>query len=78
MKLINPRNKNIILEFDEDKTVIYNSSLKEAMETNGIVIPSYLIPTYQQEIVKLGDLMFQKAFRDIYFPQVFSHCIWED
>lgn len=78
MKLINPSNKNIILEFDEDKTVIYNPSLKEAMETNGIVVPPYLFPTYNQEVVRLGDLLFQKAFREIYFPQVLSHCIWDE
>lgn len=81
MKLIHLKSKFTVLEFRGEKTIIYDRILEKEMTMRGIVIPQAIRHEYSgKSSIRLGDREFQKAFKEIYFLQVFTpnHYRWED
>jgi hypothetical protein len=68
-----------VIEFDRDKTIIHNEFLKNMMEDFGIRIPALSRSAFNnQDIVKYPSPLFQRAFKEIYYPLVLNakHYIW--
>lgn len=71
---IKPTNavEHIIAEFDETKNtlVIKNSFIQKTLEKNGILIPNNQQSQYEgKSVIKPGDKLFNKAFKQIYSTQ---------
>jgi hypothetical protein len=67
-KLVNRHTKKPIVEFEGDKTIIYNKYLEHEMRNIGIPIPHGLRGIYHgKDYVRLGDDDFQKAFQEVYY-----------
>lgn len=78
MRLVNPNNGFVVLEFQGDQTIIHDKFLNAEMIKHGISIPAYLLKAYNnQEQVRLGDTLFQRAFKEIYYPFAMSRYIWK-
>lgn len=68
MKLVNVRTNQPLVDFQENKTVIYNKFLEHEMETLGIPIPHGLRGLFDgKDTVLLRDANFQKAFKEVYY-----------
>lgn len=67
-RLVNVHTNQPLIEFEGDKTVIYNKYLEHEMRELGIPIPHGLRGVYHgKECVRLEDEEFQKAFKEIYY-----------
>ena len=71
MKLVHTKLNFDVLEFNDDQTIIYDKHLKTEMEEIGIQIPFFIQKQYlNRSVIKLDDKLFQKAFKEVYYPFV--------
>jgi hypothetical protein len=81
MKLINIKSKFVVAEYKGETTIIHDRILEKEMRMRGIIIPSILQPEYGgKAVVRLNEKEFQKAFKELYFTQVFNpkNYHWEE
>jgi hypothetical protein len=81
MKLINIKLKFVVAEYRGEKTLIFDRVLDKEMALRGVTIPFALRAEYGgKNAVRTGEKEFQKAFKEIYFPQVFNpkNYRWEE
>lgn len=79
MKLIDPKTGFVVVEFNKTKTIFHNRFLHQEMKNHGIDIPSYLSKEYNNQTrVRLGDKLFRKAFKEVYYPSTMNSYIWEE
>lgn len=77
-QLINMQTSLPIVEFLEEKTIIYSKFLENEMRTIGISIPPGLRGVYQgKDNVRLEDQGFQKAFKEIFYLTSMDHGIFQ-
>lgn len=68
MRLINIKNKQLIVEFKEDDAIFHSKFLEHEMRDMGIWIPHGLRGVYQgRDCVYLGEEQFQQAFKEVYY-----------
>lgn len=68
MKLVNLKTNTTLVEFRESDTEIHDSVFNKEMIEHGIIIPHFLKNQYNnQTTVKKTDILFQKAFKEIYY-----------
>lgn len=73
MKLINLRLKFVVADYQGEKTLIHDRILLKEMTFRGVTIPYALRDEYGgKSAVRIGDKEFQKAFKELYFSQVFN------
>lgn len=73
MKLINLKSQFVVVEYCGDKTIINDRILEKEMILRGVAIPPPLRSEFNgKDSVRLDDKEFQKAFKEIYSPQVFN------
>jgi hypothetical protein len=73
MKLIHLKSGFIVVEYCDEKTVIYDRMLEKEMRFRGIAIPPALREMYQgKTTVRIDDKEFQKAFKELYTAQAFN------
>ena len=80
-KLINKKTQKPIVEFQQEKIIIYNKFLEQEMRSIGINIPHGLRGIYGKDYVRLDDPEFPKAFQEIYYlttmdPTTFQWLDW--
>ena len=77
-KLVNKKTEQTLVEFEGNKTLIYNKFLEKEMRHIGIPIPHGLRGIYNgKESVRLEDIEFQKAFQEIYYLTAMDHEIFK-
>ncbi|MBM3198815.1 MAG: hypothetical protein FJZ58_06135 [Chlamydiae bacterium] len=68
MKLVSITNHYPVVDFQEHQTVFYNKYLEKEMMEIGVIIPSFLQKQFAgKSVVKLGDVLFSKAFQEVYY-----------
>ena len=73
MKLINLRLKFVVADYQGEKTLIHDRILLKEMMFRGVIIPLALRIEYGgKSAVRIGDKEFQRAFKEVYFAQVFN------
>ena len=78
MKLVNFKTKCVLVEFHNDRAIFHDRFLERQMKLRGIAIPPHLREQYEQKtFVKLNDPLFQKAFKEIYYPTYLSSRSYE-
>ncbi len=81
MRLINTKTSKSLVEFHDDKTIIYNKFLESEMRSIGIPVPHGLRGVYHgKDSVHLGDTEFQQAFKEIYYLTAMDTVLfrWEE
>ena len=81
MKLINLKSGFVVAEYRGDKTIIHDRILEKEMTARGVAIPPPLRGEFNgKDAIRLSDKEFQRAFKEIYSPQVFNpkSYSWED
>ncbi len=81
MKLINLKSGFVVAEYRGDKTIIHDRILEKEMTARGVTIPPPLRAEFNgKDAIRLSDKEFQRAFKEIYSPQVFNpkSYSWED
>ncbi len=81
MKLINLKSGFVVAEYRGDKTIIHDRILEKEMTARGVAIPPPLRAEFNgKDAILLSDKEFQRAFKEIYSPQVFNpkSYSWED
>jgi hypothetical protein len=74
MKLIDTKNGKVVVEFKKQRAIFYNKYLEREMKKIGIVIPPGVRSFYEgKDCVVLGDPLFEKAFKEIYFLTCIDH-----
>lgn len=69
MQLVDKNTGKVIIEFKDEAVIFHSPFLEAQFEERGIPIPPALQPSFEgkQEIF-LGELLFQKAFVEVYLP----------
>ena len=81
MKLINQKSGFVVAEYQGENTIIHDRILAKEMAVRGVIIPPAIRSEYDgKSAVRLNDKEFQKAFKELYSPQVFNakNYRWED
>jgi hypothetical protein len=81
MKLIHRTSGFVVAEYREDQTIIHDRMLAQEMSVGGVAIPPPLKGQFNgKKNVLLGEKEFQRAFKQLYFPQVFNlkNYFWEE
>lgn len=78
VKLVNKKTGFVVVEFTNGKTTFYDRFLEPEMREMGIPVPPQLMAEYGgKENILLDDELFEKAFREIYFPYYIPQSIYE-
>jgi hypothetical protein len=80
MKFIHRKSGFVVAEYCGEETVIHDRILAEEMSVGGVAIPPVLEEEFNgKHTVFLSDKEFQRAFKQVYCPQVFNlkHYSWE-
>lgn len=78
--LIHRKTGFVVAEYRGEKTIIYDRVLEKEMALRGVVIPLLLREEYGGKTsVRSHEKEFQKAFKELYFHQVFNplNYLWE-
>ena len=71
MKLVNTDLDFTVLEFQGEEVKFNDNYMQREMEEIGIQIPHLLQGEYKNKrVIKLTDDLFQKAFKEVYYPLV--------
>ena len=78
MKLVNIKTNFVVVEFQKGKATFYDRILAAEMEESGVPIPDQLQREYGgKQAILLGDELFEKAFREIYYPYYIPASIYK-
>lgn len=73
MKLINVKSGFVVVEYQGNKTIFHDRMLEKEMTVRGVIIPPPLRSEYGgKSSVRLDEIEFQKAFKDVYCKQAFN------
>jgi hypothetical protein len=69
MQLINKETGFVLVEYKKDTTIFHDRFLAKQMAQRGILIPPALRSAFEnKQVIRLNDPLFQKAFKEVYFP----------
>lgn len=79
MKLVNTQTGYTVVEFLDDGNIRFNDRFLEAeMKESGILIPPSLLDSFEgKEFVYFGDPLFERAFKEVYYPYSVSTSIYK-
>lgn len=78
--LIHRKTGFVVAEYRDDETIIYDRVLAKEMTLRGVIVPHSLREEYGGKTsVHIHEKEFQKAFKELYFHQVFNplNYFWE-
>src|SRR6266404_5245436 len=81
MQLVNVQSGFIVVEYKGEKTIFHDPFLEDSMRKQGIIIPPAFRKDFSDKsIIRLNDVNFQKAFKEIYYPLSFNQQTfqWKD
>lgn len=69
MKLVNTKTGHVLIEFQDNAVQFHSPFLEKTLRNEGVLIPPAMRSEFDgKEVVFVEDPLFQKAFREIYWP----------
>lgn len=78
MKLVNTKTGYVVVEFQDGRAHFHDRFLEAEMQETGILIPpSQMHEFNEEEVVFLGDELFEKAFLEVYYPLCIANSLYQ-
>lgn len=78
MKLVNNKSGYVVVEFKEGQAQFNDRFLEAEMKESGILIPPSMVDQFDgKETILYGDPLFEKAFKEVYYPLCITSSIYE-
>ena|SRR5262245_6208739 len=77
-RLMNMETGSVVVEFTNGNAQFSDCFLETEMKQTGIYIPNSMQPGFDdKEIVYMGDPMFEKAFREVYYSLCIANSLYQ-
>jgi hypothetical protein len=78
VKLVNTKTGYVVVEFLNGKAAFHDRFLEVEMKETGILIPPIMLDQFGgQEVIYLGDPLFEKAFVEVYYPLCIANSLYQ-